>query len=150
MPAQLGPDALLAAARTGDLKTLAEAAAGGADFSIVEEPIHRNLLHLAIMYLNRETALWLATSDAARAAGLDLDTRSPWGEPASYEAAKRGMHDVCRALIEGGAQPRKAELSRTFQSETWLGMAADVGFPWLCEWLLDHGAVPNQRNTMGW
>ncbi|MBO9482521.1 ankyrin repeat domain-containing protein [Salinisphaera sp. G21_0] len=63
-------------------------------------------------------------------------------------AAKKGSYDVCKALLDHGADPQVHDLAN-WTALHWAGSAPDYQTVMLLKCLLDHGADINARNSMG-
>jgi cytochrome c len=122
------------AAKEGDLETIEQLLAQGADIN--ESSALATPLHYAIQRGHAKAAELLIRR------GANVNATSTWGTPL-HSAAAAGLTDIARLLLERGADP-----NANWKTTVPLHVAARVGATEVVRLLLDHGADINALTSL--
>ena len=141
-------DAVVRAAKAGDVDGLQKALAAGADVNTRDDKGWTALMHAA-------DKGYVLLVELLLAGGADPNIHRPDGVTALFMAAMRGHSEIVTALVAVGADPAKAISDETDvnarDAKGWTALMrmADKGSVLLVEPLLAAGADPNLRLADG-
>ena len=126
-------EAVLAAARTGDLEQLDSLLQRGAAIDYRDQ-YGLTALHAAAMKGHKEVILMLSESELA---GLDLECEDNEGHAPLHMAAEGGDLETVQVLVNKGVDVN----AKSKRGTTPLYMARVLGYDDICEFLVSRGAL---------
>ena len=133
---------MVSSSKSGDIRTLKESLANGANVNVIVDRKRRTPLHEAA---NKEVAELLI------AAGADINAKASWGRTPLHDAARRGRKEIAELLIAKGADVNATILLSAGTSgdnlETPLDSANENSQTETAALLRKHGGLRGAKNN---